>query len=547
MSRDAFATYRQNAQGVWFFRAERERLRTWEAVGSAMARDPWERKFLEIADSPETRSLIFEGPRGFGKSTLAAAIAVERLALRPGHLVLIGAKDEDQALIVLEEVHGFIERDPVLRRELTVTRYGVTYDAIGSELRIITADAPGSYGFGAGSFTFIGDELWCWPSRDLPNAFLSALGKAPGSQVIFLTNSGSVGSPAWELRELHRLSTDPGVRFYAPALEGARPSWLDAEELERQRRILPEKEFRRLHLGDWLAGDDLAFPAAAIGGCVVSEESPWRSECGVALGVDLGKAHDYSVVLALDLATGEVRDVWRHRGVEFNLVARAVVEARRAWGPGPLFVDETGLGAPVLDVIAEHLGAGYRRLSHRDVGDGGGVRDVGRAVYGFALGNDVKTRLIRKLQVDLERRRLKIPRRFEVLLDELRKFRETYTATGRPQFGNPTGSDQHDDCVIALALAAFAFTDETRSAADPVLRRIDLAERRDVGLALQPLLGPDGPADAGFRSYRSSLRDRARLERKRELQLVGESEYRLLSTRELPWPGWAEFDAAHRF
>ncbi|MEX2206777.1 MAG: hypothetical protein WEF50_11170 [Myxococcota bacterium] len=545
MNRDAFSAYRRNAFGPWAFRAERLRLRTGEMLGAAMKRDPWERNFFEIVDAPETRSFFVEAPRGFAKSTCAAAIATERLALRPGHLVLVGAKDEEQARIVLAEVHGFVERDPVLERELTPTRYGVMYDGIGSELRIITADAPGSHGYGAGAFTFVGDELWCWPSRALFDAFFSALAKAPGSQVIALTNSGSIGSSAWELREQHRLSTDPGVRFYAPALEGARPSWLDAAELERQRRILPEKEFRRLHLGDWLAGDDLAFLASAIAACTIDEESAWQHGGAIALGVDLGKAHDYSVVIALDLATGEVRDVWRERGAEFTDVARVVVETRRRWGHGPLLIDETGLGAPVLDLIAEQLGPGFRRLSHRDAGDGGGLRDIGRAVYGFSLGNDVKTRLIRKLQVDLERRRLKIPRRFVALLDELRKFRETYTASGRPQFSNPSGSDNHDDCVIALSLACFAFTDETRSTADPILRKIAHAELRDFGVAVNPLCG--GEDGGAFREYRKALRDRARLERKRSLGLVTESEYAIQDTRELPWPGWDEFDAAHVF
>jgi len=540
VTRDAFAAYRAHPAGRWAFRAERLRLRTGETLGTAMSRDPWERRFFELVDAPELRSFFFEAPRGFAKTTLAAALAVEQVVLRPGRIVLLGAKDEDQARIALTEVHGFIERDQVLSREVTVTSKGIAYEAIGSELRIITADAPGSFGFGAGAFTFIGDELWAWPNRALFDAFFSALAKAPGSQVLVLTNSGSVGGAAWEIREQHRLSTDPGIRFYAPQLEGHRPSWLDPTELERQKRILPDKEFRRLHLGDWLSGDDLAFLAAAIAACTVEQESEHESGAPIAIGVDLAKAHDYSVILALDLSTGEVRDVWRERGTEFTDVARAVVELRRHWGAGPLLVAETGLGAPVLDLIVEQL-PGYRRYSHRDAGDGGGV-DIGRAVYGFTLSAEIKQRIVRKLQVDLERKRLKIPARFRALLDELRKFRETYTASGRPQFGNPTGSDEHDDTVIALALASFAFTDETRSGADPILRRIRLAELKDFGLAINPLAGDDT-----FHEYRRALRDRARLDRRYALGLIAEPEYTLQSARELPWPGWDEFEAAHLF
>jgi hypothetical protein len=247
----------------------------------------------------------------------------------------------------------------------------------------------------------------------------------------------------------------------------------------------------------------------------------------VALGVDLGKQHDYSVVTALDLVTGRVLDVWRQRGLEYTEVCRRIVALSRTWMAGTIIVDETGLGAPVVDVLAELLEGRWMRHTHRDAEEGGGVQTSYNAIYGFALGNDVKTRLIRRLQIAIERHHLKIPKRFDALIGELKVFREVYSKTGKPTFSNPTGTDAHDDCVISLALAVFAMSDETRSQGDSILRTLDRLQGRGHGWVTHR-------AD----SFQSSLIDAARLRRRLELGLIGPKEYELLATKELPFPGY---------
>jgi hypothetical protein len=272
MTPDPFKLYREHPQGLWLFRFERLILRTGESFGAALARDKWIRLWLAIVDILVTLSAWFEAGRGYGKTTQGAAIGVERLCLRSEHDVFIMGVDSDQARTLKRECDGFVDRDPLLSRTLEKTRDGIRNPANGSELRVLAADAEGNYGFGARSFTAIIDEVWAQPSRDLYDAFASALPKVPGSQVICLTNSGSVGSPAWQIRELHRNSSDPALRFFAPHAEGHFPSWMDPVEVERQRRILPDREFRRLFLGDWLAGADLCFRWADIAACLIDED-----------------------------------------------------------------------------------------------------------------------------------------------------------------------------------------------------------------------------------------------------------------------------------
>jgi hypothetical protein len=273
---DSFRSYRGHPQGRWLFRSERLRLRSDRrgslTVGEAFRVDPWLRDWWSITDDLLVLSAWFEGVRGTAKTTNAAAIGVERLCLRGEHDIFVLALDSDQARTLKREADGFVDRDSVLSRVLEKTRDGIKNPANGSELRVLPADSEGNYGHGARPYTAVIDEFWNQPSRALYDAFASALPKTHGSQVLILTNSGSVGSPAWEVREMHRTSADPALRFFAPHLEGHFPSWLDRTEVARQRRILPAREFARLWEGSWLAGSDLAFRWADIAACLIDED-----------------------------------------------------------------------------------------------------------------------------------------------------------------------------------------------------------------------------------------------------------------------------------
>jgi hypothetical protein len=263
----------------------------------------------------------------------------------------------------------------------------------------------------------------------------------------------------------------------------------------------------------------------------------------VSVGLDLGQAHDFSVATTLDLVTGRVLDVWRTRGLEYTNVCRNVVEIVRTWGAQTLMVDSTAMGAPVVDILAELLGGSWLRKTHRDAEEGGGVQVGYPCIYAFTLTSDTKLRLIRRLQVAIERHHLKIPRRFDALIHELKTFREIYSKTGRPTFSNPPGASSHDDCVVSIALAVFAMSDDTRASGDTVLRMLDRLSGSGHGWNSypHPIFGGADP----FRRFQLDLCDAARLRRKLELGLLNRAEYDLLAKNELPWPGWPTVWSEH--
>jgi hypothetical protein len=64
----------------------------------------------------------------------------------------------------------------------------------------------------------------------------------------------------------------------------------------------------------------------------------------------------------------------------------------------------------------------------------------------------VKTQLVQRLVVAVEQRTVSWPRAWSVLTDEMKRYEYAIGASGAITYSAPSGF--HDDCVMALALAA---------------------------------------------------------------------------------------------
>jgi len=294
--------YLRGPEGRWTFRAERLRLRDGRSLVEALERDPWQRCILEILDAPETRLAYIDGTRGIGKTTLCAAVAVERLVLRPDHDVFVLANDRDQAAILAREATGFVQRDAALSRVCRPMAREIRNAANGSLLQVLASDATSNFGFGVRPFTAIFDEFWGQANRDLWDALWTAVPKTHGAQVVVLTNAGpDRNGVAWDVRELCRESTDPALRFWSSAEHGVVPSWIPAAEVERQRRTLPPSVFARLWKGEWGHGGGDFLTREDVETCIEERLDAhgltFDEDRRHYIGVDLGLKHDRSVVV----------------------------------------------------------------------------------------------------------------------------------------------------------------------------------------------------------------------------------------------------------
>ena len=179
------------------------------------------------------------------------------------------------------------------------------------------------------------------------------------------------------------------------------------------------------------------------------------------LGVDLGKLRDHAALAVVERGYGKdllVRHVARlPLGTPYPQVVERVwqmVQDSRLRGQCSVAVDATGVGQAVVDMFrAAQLGCEMCAVTIT-----GGEREQSKGQVGMTSRYSVPKRdLLAKVQVLLEEGGLKIPRRMaEVgsLLRELKDMRLHRAATGRVRMG-AEGAGEHDDLVIALALACW--------------------------------------------------------------------------------------------
>ena len=148
-------------------------------------------------------------------------------------------------------------------------------------------------------------------------------------------------------------------------------------------------------------------------------------------GLDLAKVEDWTVLCIMD-AQRRVVHVDRFHRLDWSLQIERIKAATKRYGCNVL-VDSTGAGEPILESL---------RLN-------------GLWVEPYPFTAASKAALIANLAMMLEQRLITLPRPelWPEGIDELEAFEYSISDAGNVRTSAPSG--QHDDCVIALALAAW--------------------------------------------------------------------------------------------
>lgn len=285
--------------------------------------EPFQRRIAAAAAAPE-RELVVLLPRGNGKTTLTAALAVHHLATRDDAQVYCAAASRAQAAILFEAAVRFVLRldEPRLVVRHLELRWCDDPDAptrYSRFLRVLAADAPKLHGLG-GSLVVI-DELHAHPDDSVYVALRTGVMKRPGSKLLVISTAGQgADSPLGRLRARALAQpqvtsrggfTDargPSLRLLEwslpedadpaddPAVKAANPaSWISVEVLREQREAVPELAFRRFHANQWTERESHWLPPGAWQRCVGEP----RFEDGEPLwvGVDVGGSRSTSAVV----------------------------------------------------------------------------------------------------------------------------------------------------------------------------------------------------------------------------------------------------------
>jgi hypothetical protein len=150
-----------------------------------------------------------------------------------------------------------------------------------------------------------------------------------------------------------------------------------------------------------------------------------------SIGVDLGKAEDFTVITVVKESTGEIVYVNRFNKIDWSLQKEHIKAVCKVYRQNIVHIDSSGLGSPIVEDLSKS----------------------GLIVRGFIFTNTSKQILIEQLVVAIEQKLLSIPNVLETkfLIEELKCFSYELLPSGKLRYEAPEGL--HDDGVISLALA----------------------------------------------------------------------------------------------
>jgi hypothetical protein len=293
--------------------AEQLFMESEQPFGEVMA--PFQRSFFQAVfgtrpdGTPVHRLVYDERRRGESKTEdCAAAALADLLTGPPRHKSFAVAGDEEQAALILDSIIGFKARSPLLA-DVVVQKSTVRNAETGSELRVMSSDAPTAYGIRPRRVFF--DELSLQVNERLWTAMWTSIGKNPRSQMVAVSMAGwDFTSLGWRIREL--AAKNEHGRFYFATREGTELApWLSPEVMDEQRESLHPADFARFWdchwtepKGSWITRE--MYEAADTG----TENGRPVEGCSYAIYVDLGLVHDATAIavchLEGDLGTGTV-------------------------------------------------------------------------------------------------------------------------------------------------------------------------------------------------------------------------------------------------
>ena len=219
------------------------------------------------------------------------------------------------------------------------------------------------------------------------------------------------------------------------------PSWsnpiLAAAVIEGERGRLPERVFRQEYGGEFLegAGQVLRRVRECATGAF-QEPEPRMTYWG---GLDLAKVEDFTVLVIVN-SRHEVVFVDRFHRLDWTIQVNRIRAASERYRNPLIHVDTTGVGEPIYESLIE----------------------AGCEVEPYTLTQRSKAALIDNLALLLEQDRIVLPAPdlWPEGIDELEAFEYSITDMGNVRTSAPSG--MHDDCVAALALAAWPLQTDSR-------------------------------------------------------------------------------------
>lgn len=297
----------------------------------------------------------------------------------------------------------------------------------GSVLRILGADEPDS--IRGPRFKGVVLDEWALQKREIFDEILEpVLRENDGwAQFQFTPKGRNHAYDFWR-----RGNTPDHLEWKSFDLTADQSRLFTQEQLNEMRKEMGEDLYNQEMMCQFL--EDVQAVFRGIQNCTTGDlEEPVEGRRYV-MGVDLGRHHDATVVIVLDVATRRLVAYKRLTETHWSLQKLAIASLAQQYD-SPMVVDSTGFSAG--DPISEEL------------------KDMGFSVEAFQITNQSKKMLVDGLRVAIADRLITFPN-IEQLITELQDFQITMNPkTNTVYYHAPEGEGYFDDSVIALALAVY--------------------------------------------------------------------------------------------
>lgn len=229
---------------------------------------------------------------------------------------------------------------------------------------------------------------------------------------------------------------------------------LTQEQLDLARKDMGDDLFRQEMECEFL--EDVQAVFRGLDNCLYGVSEPANVSRRYVLGIDLGRVHDATVIVVMDIATRHVVAMERMTENHWALQKKMIAAMAHEYN-GLIVCEDNSFGSPIVEELQE----------------------IGLSVEGFKTTHQSKQSVIDALRVAIAQRMITIPKQYTQMIQELRDYEYKLPKDGtfNPQtvrYGCPDGEGFYDDCVMALALAVYGLK------GDLYVPRIDIESYESV-------------------------------------------------------------------
>jgi phage terminase large subunit-like protein len=228
-------------------------------------------------------------------------------------------------------------------------------------------------------------------------------------------------------------------RMYQFGLDDQKPDWaswcmdsyenpiVPKSEIDNMANTLPEMVVRQEIFAEFLDDAGGVFRRVMEAATATEQIEPDPEHQYIA-GVDVASLVDFTVVIVMDVTTGEMAFMDRFNRVDYSVLEDRLEAVYNRFNLDMMTIEDNSIGKGVVD----HL------------------RNRGLSINTFTTTNSTKHAAVTALQSAFEHGRIKIIND-PVLIGELQAFEAKRNSSGTFTYSAPEG--MHDDSVMSLALA----------------------------------------------------------------------------------------------